>query len=397
MRGSAILVVDDEQILAFTLQQQLTISGYVPTIVASGKEALQQIKASPPDLVLMDISLDHEMDGIETAVQIQKFAKIPIVYLTAYTSDKIIERAKTTEPFGYLVKPVKPAEMHTTIEMALYKYECYQKLKLLNQQLQDEMSKHQQTEEERLKLEQQLEHERKMSAVGKMAGGVSNDMNNMLTPIFGYVEMLTNLFSEDSREQRYLKGIETASKRLANMARQILTFSRMEVTRTPLNMATVIQEELGTVKTRFPDHIEIKQVLKKDCSPVMANAIEIHQLILNLCDNAKQAIGKSEGQLIVSLTQLEDCPPHLCVGDGGLPQGECVKLMIADTGCGIEPEHLEKVFDPFFTTREVGQGKGLGLSIVHGIVEHHNGKIMVESQVGQGTTFSIFFPIVDQE
>jgi len=130
MKEPTILIVEDEQVLAFALKQQLEQLGYrVPIFVSTGKEALEQIKVSLPDLILMDIALSPEMDGIETAVQIQKLADIPIIYLTAYANKEILERAKLTYPFGYLIKPVKPKELHASIEMALNKVEEFHQLK----------------------------------------------------------------------------------------------------------------------------------------------------------------------------------------------------------------------------------------------------------------------------
>ena len=241
------------------------------------------------------------------------------------------------------------------------------------------------------KIEEQLRQSQKMEALGTLSGGIAHEFNNMLLPMLGRTEMLMNMLPEDGKEQHHLQQIQIAGKRAAELVRQIMTFGRMEITVFKvLDMTSVVQRALSLARSTMPSNIEFQQRLQGDCDPVRGDTTQIHQVILNLCNNAYHAMEDSGGIIEVTLEQLKTCPRDLNMG-----QGECLRLKLRDTGQGIPPEDQKLIFDPFFTTKEIGKGTGLGLSVVHGIVMNHQGRITVESTEGKGTTFSVFFPVTE--
>jgi signal transduction histidine kinase/CheY-like chemotaxis protein len=258
-----------------------------------------------------------------------------------------------------------------------------------NTMLQHEIAERQQAEDRLRHSEEQYRRSQKMEALGRLSGGIAHEFNNMLSPMLGHTEMLIKKLPKDSKEQHNLQEINIAGKRAAELVRQIMVFSRMDISVfKPLDMTTVVEKATKLAKSMIPNNIEFHQELQKDCEPVVADATQIHQIILNLCTNAYHAMEERGGIMEVTLTQLDQCPPDLNMGTG-----KCLRLTVKDTGHGITPEDQAQIFDPFFTTKDVGKGTGLGLSVVHGIVEKHQGKITVTSSVGQGSTFSVFFPI----
>ncbi|MGK5093471.1 ATP-binding protein [Deltaproteobacteria bacterium TL4] len=257
-------------------------------------------------------------------------------------------------------------------------------------------------------LESQLLHAQKMEALGTMAGGFAHEFNNILFQMSGYTEILLNSVDKASPEQQKaeLTHVLQAGNRAKELVKQILTFSRMETTGfKPIDVAFVIQEALKMIRVTMPANVEILLDLQQECSRLMANSAQIHEIVLNLCTNACHAMEATGGILKISLREIERCPLPSCVkacsirseciAKNSLTQGgTCLELMVEDTGHGITLEDQKKIFDPFFTTKEVGKGTGLGLATVHGIVQKHKGVITVESQVGQGATFKVFLPIV---
>ncbi len=240
-------------------------------------------------------------------------------------------------------------------------------------------------------LDDQLRQAQKMEALGTLAGGIAHDFNNILAAILGNVELCLMDTLEENQE-RHLHNIAAAGTRAATLVRQILTFSRMEAVRfEAVQLSSVVHEALNIARATIPANIAIRQALQEDCAPIMADATQIHQIVLNLCANASHAMEETGGIVAVTVYEVPDCPPEVPVS-----ARSCMVLSVTDNGDGIAPENLEKIFDPFFTTQEVGKGTGLGLAVVHGIVHSHNGAITVDSVRGTGTTFTLFFPTVDK-
>lgn len=252
-------------------------------------------------------------------------------------------------------------------------------------------------EQRRRQLEHQLFRAQKMEALGNLAGGVAHDFNNILTTIFGHAEIIAEeLEGRPGMEEasRSLAEITNAAQRSRETIRQILTFSRKQtVDRVPVRLSEVVAEGLRLVRAVLNNRITLKTDLRTR-RRVLANETQIHQVLLNLCTNACYAMRDRGGALEVSLF----CPDDEGGVAGASPAKAAARVLlrVADCGVGIPPEHLEHIFEPFYTTKPNGEGTGLGLSVVHGIVESHEAAIQVESTPGQGTVFTITFPSLDE-
>lgn len=249
---------------------------------------------------------------------------------------------------------------------------------------------------EKEKLEEQLRQAKKMEAVGTLAGGIAHDFNNILSPIFGYTEFAMDHITQPLKLKEYLDEIYQASERARNLVRQILTFSRKTKSeKKPLMISLIVKEALKLLRATIPVTIEIKEEITTK-KTVLADPTHIHQIVMNLCTNAYHAMREDSGVLSVALNEVEftetDLSPALHI-----TPGQYLQLQISDTGQGMEKQTLENIFEPYFTTKEAGEGTGLGLAVVHGIIKNHNGFIQVNSELGQGTTFHIYLPVVDEK
>lgn len=239
-----------------------------------------------------------------------------------------------------------------------------------------------------LELERQLQQAHKMEALGTLAGGIAHDFNNILTPIIGYAEISREETSSPSLKE-YMSEIIKAATRARDMVSHIQIFSRQSGQETsPISLQPVIKEALKLMRASIPSSITIESHISNECGPVLTNPTQIHQIIMNLCTNAYHAMEDSGGTLTVTLERKSGQPE-------GSP-GSAV-LIVSDTGSGIAPEIIERIFDPYFTTKEVGKGSGMGLAVVHGIVENAGGSIKVNSTPGQGSVFEIILPECMQE
>jgi len=242
------------------------------------------------------------------------------------------------------------------------------------------------------KLEAHLQQAQRLESLGQLAGGIAHDFNNILSAIMGYAE-LTGLLCQDSRKARhYLDQLGVASHRAKDLVQQILSFSRQSnAEKLPVDIGSIVNEALNLIRATVPSSVEISRNVPPNQGAVVANETQIHQIIMNLCTNAYQAMEKNGGSIDVDLG-----PVTISGKDAShypdLEPGPYLKLTVTDTGQGIPPELLPKIFDPYFTTKKIGEGSGLGLSTVHGIVKDHGGSIKVYSELNRGTTFQIFLP-----
>lgn len=248
------------------------------------------------------------------------------------------------------------------------------------------------TESKRLEI--QLRQAHKMQAIGTLAGGIAHDFNNILTPILGYTELAMKKVEHDKTLERYLQHVMTAGRRAQELVRQILAFSRQtEATRIPVQMHLLIKEVLGLLRAALPATITIQQGIDSQAGTVLADPTQIHQVILNLCTNAAHAMRATGGVIEVLLEPVEVALNRTPV-PAEIKPGPYVRMTVRDTGHGMAPEIMERVFEPFFTTKSAGEGTGMGLAMVYGIVTGHQGAITVESTPGQGTTFAVYLPRV---
>jgi len=249
-------------------------------------------------------------------------------------------------------------------------------------------------ETQRNVLESQLRESQKMQAVGTMAGGIAHDFNNILGAILGNVELAKQDAGESSPALTSLFEIEKAGRRARDLVRQILTFSRNETPkRSAIHLAEVVHETARLLKVTLPPGVELQVRIDTHVPAVMADATQVEQALLNLCTNAMHAIGTDKGLIIVKLGSTYS--QSLKEERRGISRGHHVTLSVRDTGTGIDPETMERIFEPFFTTKPVGQGTGLGLAVVHGIMRTHQGSVGVKSTPGKGSLFTLYFPPVD--
>ncbi len=251
-------------------------------------------------------------------------------------------------------------------------------------------------ERQRDTLEAQLRESQKMQAVGTMAGGIAHDFNNILGAILGNVELAKQDVDKNSNARVSLTEIEKAGRRARDLVSQILAFSRNESKqRLPVNLEDVVLETIRLVQVTLPADIDLKVDLATDVPAILADSTQVQQALLNLCTNAVHAIGTQGGSIRIQLekSQLADLEADKL----GLALGVYAKLTVSDTGEGMDKDTLQRIFEPFFTTKQVGQGTGLGLAVVHGVMRTHSGSVDVRSTKGQGSTFTLFFPALELE
>ena len=255
-----------------------------------------------------------------------------------------------------------------------------------------DLSARKKIEAQRNALESQLRESHKMQAVGTMAGGIAHDFNNIIGAILGNVALAQQDAGPTSMAQVSLSEIDKAGRRARDLVRQILAFSRNESPeRVPLRLADVVEETVRLIKVALPPMVDLQVALDPETPPVLADATQVEQALLNLCTNAIQALGAQRGTIRIELTYKPLPGPRQPEGRDAF-RGPHVRLSVSDTGSGIDPATVERVFEPFFTTKPVGQGTGLGLAVVHGIMRTHEGTVEVQSAPGTGSVFTLFFP-----
>ena len=245
----------------------------------------------------------------------------------------------------------------------------------------------------RREVEARLAQSRKMEALGQLAGGVAHDFNNILAGILGFADMIRRT-AADPAVTGFGQEIVQAAKRARDLVKQILMFSRRQPgERRPVKLPDVVTEALQLVRGSAPPAIQVTTHLDADAPYILADATQLHQVVMNLCTNAVQAMGDAGGELLVTVGAVH-VDAEFARRHPPLRGGECVRLTIADTGPGMPQGVMDRLFEPFFTTKAPGVGTGLGLSVVHGVVQNHEGAIAVESRPGAGTTFEVYLPAV---
>ncbi len=245
-----------------------------------------------------------------------------------------------------------------------------------------------------LQLEARINQAQKMESIGQLAGGIAHDFNNILSCTIGYLYLAKTAAANNPDVLGYLEHIEQATDRATALVQQILTFSRRDKPeREPIDLNQVVLEALKLLRASVPATIRIKTELT-ETPAVLANATGIHQVIMNLGTNAMHAMRDQPGELKVEMGVLE-VDEDFVKNHPDLHPGQYVKLSVSDTGCGMDRTTVEHIFEPFFTTKGVGEGTGLGLAVVHGIMKAHDGGISVYSQPGMGTTFHLYFPVLE--
>jgi signal transduction histidine kinase len=371
MPHARIMLVEDERIVALHMQQQLSTFGYdVVANVANGTQALQKIEEDQPDLVLMDIHIEGEIDGIDTAARIPPGYHIPVVYLTAYSEEATLERARATKPYGYLLKPFSERELHATIQMVLERSGTEKALR---------------ASEERLRQAQ------KMEVVGQLAGGVAHDFNNLLAIIYGNLDLLDEALADRPDLRQIVQTTMNAAGRGAALTHQLLAYSRLQ----PLDPRVLDLGKLAVEMTKLlhrtlGETIEIQTEVPGDLWKTRIDPNQLENALLNLAVNARDAMPNGGKLMIEAQNAILDAAyaeEHLEVAPG-----RYVMLAVTDTGTGMSKEVARRALEPFFTTKPTGQGTGLGLSMVYGFVKQSKGHLKIYSEEGHGTTVKLYLP-----
>ncbi|HTB63396.1 MAG TPA: response regulator [Opitutales bacterium] len=493
--AARILIVEDDPSSAFILQKIIARGHYdITGLASSGAQACQLVRDKRPDLLLMDINISGDMDGIETAEKILREHDLPLIYLTAFSDQGTIDRARRTRPFAYLLKPYREKEVIITIEMALYKSRLDRVGKATEQRLaatlgalQDyvlttdstglltylnpaaehvlgrtakecvgrplaelldlrERETHTKLPEiaERIlqagfhtepthplalasaegetvlvqvqtnalaepdgtamgrvvilrdvtqldQLEENIRRAQKLEAVGRLAGGISHDFNNLLAIINSYADLLLLKGKSGDPLEKYYRNIRAAGQRGADLVARMMTFSRRVSSPSQVvNPADVVREVEKMMRPVIREDIELIVDAPPGLPQLYTDAGQIEQVLVNLCLNARDAIADA-GRITISLAEHKF--DSLEAARRGLHgPGSYILLSVADTGCGIPLEIREKIFEPFFTTKEVGKGSGLGLAMVYSLVKQNRGRIDVTSELDKGTVFTITLP-----
>ena len=247
-------------------------------------------------------------------------------------------------------------------------------------------------EEEKERAESQLRHSQKLEAVGVLAAGIAHDFNNILSSVFLFTDLAVSSLADPEKAEAHLKKVIQSSERARLLVRRILAFSRQgDKGHEAVSIAVVVDDALNLLRALLPSTVEIRGRIAPDCGSVLGDAAQLHQIVMNLATNASHAMGESGGVLTLDL-QPVDLDDAEAAARGAVRPGPYVQITVTDTGRGIAPEVLDRIFEPFFTTKQVGEGTGLGLSVVHGIVTRQKGAILAESEQGKGARFVVYLP-----
>ncbi len=247
-------------------------------------------------------------------------------------------------------------------------------------------------EQEKVRIAAQLRHTKKMEAIGTLAGGIAHDFNNILSAVLGFTELCLGDVKKGTRIERNMREVYIAGNRAKELIKQMLTFAGKDEGKVkPIQVSGIAREVLKLIRPVVPASIDIHHQIQSDAY-VMANPIQIHQILMNLCTNSVQAMEKGKGVLSICVAEKKiDRVTANRYGD--LNPGHYILIEVLDTGVGITPDHIDRIFEPYFTTREEGGGSGLGLAMAHSIVKKCNGEIFVKSEVDKGTVFTIYLPV----
>jgi signal transduction histidine kinase/ActR/RegA family two-component response regulator len=256
--------------------------------------------------------------------------------------------------------------------------------------------KRKRAQEEKVRLERELQQAHKMESLGTLAGGIAHDFNNILYGAMGFTELCMDDTQQDSQLRDNLLEIRSGLLRAKALVNQILAFSRQSHSEAePILVAPVVKEALKLIRSTIPTTIRIQTDISVSDSCIMGDPTQIHQVIMNLCSNAAHAMEEAGGLLTIKMEHTNIGADWQKKGDADFPPGAYLRISVSDTGQGIPSEYLNRIFDPFFTSKEQGKGTGMGLAVVHGIVNAHKGRILVESYVNRGTTFEVYFPLIE--
>jgi signal transduction histidine kinase len=377
-----------------------------------GEEAAEKVRHAvaagrPYALAFVDMRMPPGWDGLETIAHLwQADPELQVVICTAYSDyswEEMTARVGASTNLVVLKKPFDNVEILQLAHVFTRKWELNRQARLKmgelttmvaqrTSELESANKRLKHEAEERLELERQFRQAQKMEAVGQLAAGVAHDFNNILTVIHGHASMLLMKLGEDGPHLKSVSEIRQSAERAANLVRQLLTFSRKQIMHfRSVELGEVICSISGMLRELVGEHITLETECAVGLPAIYADRGMLEQVIVNLAVNSRDAMERG-GRLNIKSSLAKFTAESAQASPEARP-GTFVCLTVSDTGCGIDPKTLGHLFEPFFTTKEIGKGTGLGLATVYGIVKQHQGWIQVQSELGTGTTFEIFFPV----
>ncbi len=310
------------------------------------------------------------------------------------TNDRLVGKdGKPTEPYVWEFKNTLDGEWYECRDQAIRWLDG----RIVRMEIASNITQRKLAEEQKAELEEKLRQALKMEAIGTLAGGIAHDFNNILSAILGYAELAKESNLSIPEIYAKLDKVLQAGHRAKELVKQILAFSRQAVTeRIVVHPGSLVSEAVKMLRSTLPSTIDIVHRIDPSAGPVFADPTQIHQILMNLGTNAFHAMETTGGRLEIVLEETDLSAPDP-VKEPGIEAGKYVQLSICDTGTGIDPEIRDKIFDPYFTTKEAGKGTGMGLAVAHGIIKSYGGAISIDSQPGKGTAVHVFLPIIDAD
>ncbi len=404
-----LLVVDDEAEARRQIRKYIELDFDFVEIVeaANGSEALESADSWKPNVIVSDINMPV-MDGLELLRHVKKMIpKTQVIICTGREDHDAPILALRAGASDYIMKPLNMEVLSLAILRAKKRWETEEFLekhaehleKLVEKKTAGLLAINEKLRAERAmkkELESQYRQALKMQAIGVLAGGIAHDFNNILSAIIGYTDLTMDKLAEGSREKENLGEVMKAGRRAKALVKQILTFSRQdEQEKKPVELHFIVKETLKLLRASVPSTIRMKEDIDPDSGSVLADPTQMTQVVMNLCTNAEYAMREKGGELIVSLREV-GVDDELAKNNPSLSGRKLIKLSVTDKGYGMDSATMERIFDPFFTTKKIGEGTGLGLAAVHGIVTSHGGAITVKSRPGEGSTFDVYLPKADE-
>jgi len=376
-----ILIVDDDPALADSTSRLLCGRGYDIHTAYRATDALKRLRSEHFHLALLDVMMPV-MSGFDLmdAIDRETMETLFIVITGDESTDSAVQAIRRNA-CDYLKKPFEPDELLLRVENVLQRIAARQEQKAM--------------QKKNRQLERQLRQSQKMEAIGTLAGGIAHDFNNILGIILGNVELAMTAADDHNPLRPNLEKIKAAGTRAKDLIAQLLSYTRRsEIETRSIDMGELVHQALKLMRASIPTHIDIQCPPADQSIIVVGDETQLNQILLNLCTNAAQSMETGGGTLTVRLAPIT-LTTNILTDTGELPAGEYARLTVVDTGPGIDPCIRERLFEPYFTTKQRNKGTGMGLAVVHGIVKTHEGAIRVKSEPGCKTAFQVYLPLAD--